>query len=81
MTSNDSPVASIFSTVVFVEQGKSGSWRAYLYNERTPNNPRYCSYDREVVRDDYGYIITESTRETLVERLLKSYPNWKWSLT
>lgn len=81
MTTNNDIVASICSTVVSIEQLKAGVWRAYLYNERTPNNPRYCSYDREVVRDDYGYIITEPTRDKLVSRLRKAYPGWKWGRT
>ena len=58
---------------------KSGKWRAYLTEFVTPWSPRgQGAESKEVVRDDYGYIITESTQEQLVARLREIYPGWKW---
>lgn len=59
-------------------QLNDNKWRAYIVTERTPSNPRYCSYDREVVRDNYGYIITEPSLEQLIDRLKREYPGWDW---
>ncbi len=58
---------------------KSGKWRAYLTDFVTPWSPRgQAAESKEVVRDDYGYIITEPTQEQLVARLREIYPGWKW---
>jgi len=58
---------------------KSGKWRAYLTDFITPRSPRGQSAEsKEVVRDNYGYIISGATKVALIERLKQEYPNWKW---
>jgi hypothetical protein len=57
---------------------KSGLWRAYLIAENYPMNPRAFSWSSEVVRDQYGYIISGSSRDDLIAKLKVEYPNWRW---
>ncbi len=60
-------------------QLKSGKWRAYFTDFVTPWSPRGQSAEsKEVVRDNYGYIVTGATRGELITRLKEEYPNWKW---
>lgn len=66
-------------TLVEVLQIKSGKWRAYLRDFITPWSPRgQEAMSREVVRDNYGYIITGATRKQLITMLQKEYSNWRW---
>lgn len=71
-----------FAGAVEPKQLRNGKWRAYLYTESSHaiSNPRAwsCPYDREVVRDNYDYIINGSTREELISKLKEEYPNWEW---
>ncbi len=58
---------------------KSGMWRAYVTDFVTPGTPRgQAAESKEVVKDNYGYIITEATRELLIIKLKQEYPGWKW---
>ena len=58
---------------------KSDKWRAYLEDFVTPNSPMGQQAEtKEVVRNGFGNIITEPTREALVSRLREEYPGWKW---
>jgi hypothetical protein len=76
-------IASVGFTSVEPKKLKNGKWRAYLYTEspHAMSNPRAysCPYDREVVRDNYGYIINAPSREELITKLKMEYPRWKWS--
>lgn len=66
-------------TKVEVLRLNRGKWRAYLTNFVTPHSPRgQQAESKEVVRDNYGYIITGATRNDLVVELKQEYPNWKW---
>ena len=68
------------STQVEPMQIKTGKWRAYLRDFITPwSNHGQEAESREVVRDSYGYIVTEPSREQLVIRLRDEYPGWKWA--
>ena len=59
---------------------KSGKWRAYLIDLVTPWSPRgQTAESKEVVRDNYGYIIITKSREELITRLKCEYPGWRWS--
>ena len=80
MTTGDEIIATIQGFAVELRQLKKGSWRAYIFSERTPMNPRYCSYDKEVVRDNYGYIISGATKVALIDKLKREYPNWEWKI-
>jgi len=73
-------IASVgLATKIEPMQLKSGKWRAYLRDFITPWTPRGQEAEsKEVVRDDYGYIITEDSRENLVARLKYFYPHWRW---
>lgn len=71
-------VASVQGCAVELIQLKNGAWRAYILTERSPRNPRYCSYDKEVVRDNYGYIISGATKAALITHLKIEYPHWKY---
>lgn len=60
-------------------QLKSGKWRAYITDFVTPWSPRGQSDEsKEVVHDNYGYILTEATKEELITKLKQEYPGWKW---
>lgn len=67
------------STQVEPMQIQSGKWRAYLRDFVVSWSPtgQEAEY-KEVVRDNFGYIMTEPTRESLIARLRKEYPGWKW---
>lgn len=57
----------------------SGKWRAYLTDFITPwSNHGQEAESKEVVRDNYGYIITGGNRKQLIEMLKCEYPGWKW---
>jgi len=71
-------VATISGNSVEPLQLRNGSWRAYIRSECTPSNPVAFAYDKEVVRDNYGYIISGATKVALIEKLKTEYPNWKW---
>ncbi len=79
MAVTDDVIASVSACSVIPEQLKSGRWRGYLYSERTPSNPVAFAWDREVVRDEWGDIITEPTQEALIDRLRLTYPGWHWN--
>ena len=71
-------IATIGGNGVEPLQLSNGRWRAYIRSERTPSNPVAFAYDKEVVRDNYGYIISGATKAALIETLKEEYPNWKW---
>jgi len=71
-------VAGLHSSVEAL-QLKSGKWRAYIIDFITPWSPRGQSAEsKEVVRDNYGFIIARATRGELITKLKEEYPNWKW---
>lgn len=66
-------------TQVEVIQLKSGKWRAYLRDFITPWSPRgQQATSKEVVRDNYGYIITGATKVALTRGLKQEYPYWRY---
>ncbi len=58
---------------VGARQLKNGRWRAYIFEEASPNNPRYCSWKHWAYRDLDDYFLEAPTLETLIE-LVKGYP-------
>ena len=72
-------IASVGCSSVEPLQLRNGKWRAYLRSETTPSNPIAFAYDKEVVRDNYGYIISGATKVALIEKLKIEYPNWQWT--
>ena len=67
------------NTAVEPLQLRSGKWRAYLRDFITPwSNHGQEAESKEVVRDNYGNIITGATKEVLILLLKEEYPNWRW---
>ena len=58
---------------VGARQLENGKWRAYIFEETSPNNPRYCSWKYRACRDLDDYFLEAPTLEALIE-LLKGYP-------
>jgi len=60
-------------------QLKNGKWRAYIKYFIIPWSPRgQKAESKEVVRDNYGFIITATSHEQLIAKLKDEYPGWKW---
>ena len=58
---------------VGARQLKDGKWRAYIFEETSPNNPRYCSWKHWAHRPLDDYLLEAPTLEALIESL-KDYP-------
>ncbi len=71
--------AGLHSSVEAI-QLKSGKWRAYISNFITPHSPSGQEAEsKEVVRDNYGYIITGANRGSLISKIREEYAGWKWN--
>ncbi len=58
---------------VAARQLRNGKWRAYIFEEASPDNPRYCSWKHWVCRTLDDYFAEAPTLEALID-LLKRYP-------
>ena len=54
-------------------QLENGKWRAYIFEETSPDNPRYCSWKYRDYRPLDDYFVEASTLEALIE-LVKGSP-------
>ena len=52
---------------------KNGKWRAYIFEETSPDKPRYCSWENRAYRALDDYFAEAPTLKALIE-LVKGYP-------
>jgi len=58
---------------VGARQLNNGKWRAYIFEETSPNNPKYCSWKYRAYRPLDDYLVEAPSLEALIE-LVKGYP-------
>jgi len=58
---------------VGARQLRNGKWRAYIFEETNPNNPKYCSWKYRAYRPLDDYLVEAPTLTALIE-LVKGYP-------
>ena len=58
---------------VGARQLENGKWRAYIFEETHPDNPRYCSWKYRDCRPLDDYFVEAPTLKALIE-LVKGYP-------
>ena len=58
---------------VAARQLRNGKWRAYIFEEANPDNPRYCSWKHWTCRALEDYFAEAPSLEALID-LLKRYP-------
>ena len=58
---------------VGARQLENGNWRAYIFEEASPDNPRYCSWKNWTSRALDDYFAEAPTLQALIE-LIKDFP-------
>ena len=58
---------------VGARQLENGKWRAYIFEETMPDNPKYCSWEYRYCRPLDDYFAEAPSLKALIE-LLKGYP-------
>ena len=58
---------------VGARQLENGKWRAYIFEETSPNHPKFCSWQYRDCRPVDDYFVEAPSLEALID-LVKGYP-------